>query len=187
VAGSLVDMCLFSKLDVIVLSTDGWGWALTWAQLGVTLLRCYPLTGLAKKQLDKVVTTLGSTVNIATISGLDLAGKGREVVSVHLVGDNLLGVITRKLGELPSRTAVLFLMDPDASYATTFWLEAGIQYCCANVRHQRLGGLTMARLHVGWYEVGGVARLPILGKLPSSPWTSTIPNSAHWGFSRAIC
>jgi len=23
----------------------------------------------------------------------------------------------------------------------------------------------MARLHVGWYKVGGVARLPILGKL----------------------
>jgi len=163
VAGSLVDMCLFSKLDVIVLSMDGWGWALTWAQLGVTSLRCYPLTGLAKEQLDKVVTTLASTVNIATISGLELAGKGREVVSVHLGGDNLLGNILQKLGELPSGTAVLFSMDQ--SYVTTFWSEAGIQYCGAKVRHQWLGGLTMARLHVGWYEVGGVARLPILGKL----------------------
>jgi len=106
---------------------------------------------------------LASTVNIATISGLKLAGKGREVVSVHLGGDNLLGNILQKLGELPSGTAVLFLMDQ--SYVTTFWSEAGIQYCGAKVRHQRLGGLMMARLHVGWYEVGGVARLPILGKL----------------------
>jgi len=93
VAGSLVDMCLFSKWDVIVLSTDGWGWALTWAQLGVTFLRCYLLMRLAEEQLAKVVLVLASTINIVTISGIELAGDGSEVVSFHYGGGNLLDII----------------------------------------------------------------------------------------------
>jgi len=157
VAGSLVDMCLFSELDVIVLSIDGWGWALRWAQLGATSLRCYPLTRMAEEQLAKVVTILASTVNIVTISGIKLAGTGREVVSFHYGGGDLLGTITQKLVELPHGTANLFSVDPP--YVNTFQSEAGIQSCGANLWHQQLGSLMTARLHVGWYEVSGAARL----------------------------
>jgi len=163
VAGSLVDMCLFRKLDVIVLSTDGWGWALTWAQLGVTSLRCYPFTRLAEEQLAKVILVLASTVNIVTISGIKLVGNDRKVISFHYGGGNLLGIITQKLVALPHGAAVLFSMDP--LYVNAFHLEAGIQSCSAELWHQQLGGLTMARLHVGWYKVGEAARLPMLGKL----------------------
>jgi len=163
VTGSLVDMYLFSELEVIVLSTDGWGWALTWAQLGVTTLRCYPLTRLAEEQLAKVVSALASTVNIVIITGVNLVGSGREVVSFHCGGDNLLGVLIQKLAALPHGAAVLFSMDPLCVGA--FHLETGIQSCGAELRHWRLGGLMMARLHLGWYEAGGVAKLPALGKL----------------------
>jgi hypothetical protein len=40
-------MFTYNYLKVKVVSGDGWCWALAWRQLGIAIVNCYALSGLA--------------------------------------------------------------------------------------------------------------------------------------------
>jgi hypothetical protein len=48
-------MHIFCEMKVIVLSDDGWSWALAWAQLGVGLVGCLLLVDVTAMQLESLL------------------------------------------------------------------------------------------------------------------------------------
>jgi hypothetical protein len=63
-AGTFGDLHILQDIEVIVVSCNGWSWALAWAQLGVTRVFCYPLMSLVKKQLLPLISLLNDMVAI---------------------------------------------------------------------------------------------------------------------------
>jgi lipopolysaccharide biosynthesis protein len=71
-------MYVYKELKVLVISDDGWSWALAWRQLWVLIVSCYPLAELASKQILELSRHVPDLINA---QGLD---SQTRIVSVHI-------------------------------------------------------------------------------------------------------
>ena len=147
-AGILGDSYAIQSVKPIVVSCDGWSWALAWAQLGVARILCYPLTSLAKRQLSPLIALLKDTVAIEMHTQLQFEKSPIEVVSFHAGTDTHLDAILRYLETAPTETLCLL----SGTESTFYHLQRHVPntFKTATMRHRRLGGLTTARIQVGW-------------------------------------
>jgi hypothetical protein len=71
-------MYVYKELKVLVISDDGWSWALAWRQLGVLIVSFYPLQELASKQLLEISRNVPGLIKA---QGLD---SQTSIVSGHI-------------------------------------------------------------------------------------------------------
>jgi hypothetical protein len=145
------------QLAVYVVSSGGWSWALAWAQLGVAVIYCLPRNSGAAKELARVrsVKALDGRLEELELgtSLLPLLEKG-AVVSGHLAWEHLAeGESLREqdvwAAILEQRKHVVLLTAPTWSLGAEF-LKSKLAPCVVGLRHDNLGGLTKARITVGW-------------------------------------
>jgi hypothetical protein len=136
-------------LKVIVASSDGWSWVLAWAQLGVANVVCVPLSLEAKDQLTWVIKVLTGTVITLVSSPGGIQSVGSSVISFHQGG--IEGVDRLADFLIANQSALSLLCSFDSMGLNALQRILGFHIEATELRHQRLGGLTTAHLHVGWY------------------------------------
>jgi hypothetical protein len=144
-----------NELNVYVISSGDWSWALAWVQLGVEEVSCVALNQAARSGLDILSNhpTVGRFCKAASLpSRALLCQDSPPLLCGHLddqaaVAEALrstlfdagapwaYGIVTHCLGRASRRRQEALL---------------GKRFDWNEVRHRRLGGLTSARLHVGW-------------------------------------
>ena len=158
-------------LHIYAVSDDGWSWLLAWAQLGVSEIRCVPFTGLAWDQLKALQqhSALGKLIQVVAPENLPLPllspdSQRSVLVCAHLAGsppegerwglmDFLRQQVLQKEGtdfclvSLALSRRPLQLLARKSLGDAMQWRE---------IRHRNLGGLTSARLLVGWGGIQGV-------------------------------
>ena len=133
-------------VNVTIVSDDGWSWALGWGQLGKRKLFCESLTSVSDSNLDELREALSGTLELIT----DYSGDtfdNRKVVCLH-VGSNLSSVMHDCLSLLPRSVCVLGTAHLASLGNVKDLLGPDLHY--EELRHQRLGGLTCARISVFW-------------------------------------
>lgn len=141
------------QLTVYVMSNGDWGWALTWYQMGVTVIRCMALTEEAKIELDKLRSYPRWTMHLQPWEDLGDLPRGPKVVSCHLVkgeGKSKLETLRRcrELASTPD-TVTFASICFGKSWAKTVKETLGKQWHWQTVRHQTIGGLTSAARDLG--------------------------------------
>ena len=182
-SGLLHGLHIFSELKVFVLSNDGWSWVLAWAQLGVLCIRCIPLSEKSLIQLDAVKAVLGGTVEVICSNIDDINVEPSPVVSFHqqgLVGMDRLGSIL-----IAKHSLITLLCSFDSEAGAELREIIDFRICSTELRHRRLGGLTTARLHVGWHPETGVIQ-PGKRRNPTRPLGAFLEPSVklkEWRFA----
>ena len=165
---------LLHDLPVVVASDDGWSWALAWAQLGVQHIRCIPFCDKASQQLEHLLAhpVLARSVRITCTAALaDLPGwrDGPFLLCAHLVppqasanDPSTIQVFWKLLAlfivnGLPDGILRLVSTPVLGHVQSELCDQLGTPYRWQELRHRRLGGLTSARLLVGW--AGGLLGL----------------------------
>jgi hypothetical protein len=169
---------LKSGLRVYVLSQGSWCWALAWAQLGVGLVHCVPLSDAATLSLGLLRSHPPLGVHLALARREDLEEppelSGAAVLCAHLSAtegdvDGLLRIL--QAARARANTPVLLSVNSGPGTSRIRALAGG-GFAWNALRHRSLGGggLTTARLHVAW-SIGpildGVA--PGRRRLPTRP------------------
>jgi hypothetical protein len=149
--GSLGDLLVLQSLEVIVVSCDGWSWALAWAQLGVARITCYPLTSLVKAQLPLLLGLLNDTVAIDTAMQLPSDRDSATVISGHLDSSQQVEAVLTFLGKV-SFDYVTFISGTD-SVLEYIQSQSENRFQTAMMRHRQIGGLTMAQVRIGWSPI----------------------------------
>ena len=138
-------------LHIVVISDDGWSWALAWAQLGVWSIRCVPLVELAAQQLSLLDTHLPQhTVVICRVDELEnLCQVDLEEQPLVVCGHATSAVMEEALTRLPDQAKVLMT----ASYhrPARTGPSSGPPKHRVTLKHRQLGGLTTARLEAHWW------------------------------------
>jgi len=98
-------MHILSELEVMIISVDGWSWALGWAQLGATAVSCLPLTDRAKVNLDVLESAIGGSVQFKQV-----VGTVRGVVCFH-ISSPLEPLLAEYVQSLPETTPILGTAD----------------------------------------------------------------------------
>ena len=83
---SLSSCFSYQFLKVVVLSNDGWSWALAWRQLGVEQVCCFAMSSRAKAQLDSLSVSIGG---LKTVSCIPIK---TEVFSAHISSLNQIWI-----------------------------------------------------------------------------------------------
>ena len=163
-------------LQVYVISDDGWSWALAWAQLGVATIRCVPFSGLALEQLKvlQAHSALGNIVQVVSPGYLNLLPTAPSPEQAHQLALVCAHFATPPDAEedwpaLESFRQALQLREegqgrvlamasiPATQRAVHSRVRAvlGDAVLWQEIRHRNLGGLTSARLLVGWHGARG--------------------------------
>jgi hypothetical protein len=138
---------------VLVISDDGWSWALAWRQLGVLIFSCYPLFELARKQHLELSRHVPGLIKA---QGLD---SQTRIISGHIGSftDHWKEFLTNL--EHPLSQCIILSVIRQISISVTTELtricQGGIHF--QELRHSRLGGLTSARLVLIWGGFGDYA------------------------------
>jgi hypothetical protein len=152
----LYGLHIFSDLKVFILSNDGWSWALAWAQLGVTNVCCIPLSNKSLVQLDEIKAALGDSVDFTCGKVDDINVDDLPIVLFHQQGEKGLDRLAQILD---SEVALITLLCSfDSGSAAALQEVIGFRIHVTELHHWRLGGLTTARIHVGWYPKNGVVQ-----------------------------
>ena len=146
VASFLAKLHIFSSLEVIIMSGDGWSWALAWAQLSVKEVHCCPILVRAMSQLQEMICTQGSLVSFKMVSSLDHAMCQGRLISFHQGANGDSCPLQSVLWQLPPTLGILFTADVSCLDE----IELTLDYDVVELQHWQLGGLTTTRLCVGW-------------------------------------
>jgi hypothetical protein len=166
------------QLSVYVVSTGGWSWALAWAQLGVAVIYCLPRNDVASKELAllrRVEALDARLVEVRLGASLNPELDQGAVVRGHLVWERLeKRALDREqvlwAAIMAQRRHVWLLTAPTKSLGAGFIHHHCTPYV-VDLRHGKLGGLTQARITVGWAGPKGVvgSLYPSLQKNPKRP------------------
>jgi hypothetical protein len=146
-------MYVYKDLKVLVISNDGWSWALAWRQLGVLIVSCYPLSELSSKHLLELSRHVPGLIKA---QGLD---------SQTRIGSGHIGSFTDQWREFltnlehPLSQCIILSVILQSSIAVTTELTRICQgrIHVPELRHSRLGRLTSARLILIWGGFGDYA------------------------------
>jgi hypothetical protein len=147
---------LKTGLHVYVLSLGDWCWALAWAQLGVGSITCIPSNEAAEKALRLLLASPGVGPRLMEASYATFHNQRRlptvSVLCVHL---------DRMSSE--SRELLEYLRTAQQSFGSPAFVSIGFsgdlrevqtllgpQFDWTGLRHRALGGLTNARIQIGW-------------------------------------
>lgn len=145
---------LNSRVSVTVASADGWNWALAWLQIGFTEMICVPIGEKATEQLFSLQQhpTIGPKLVLCRDEMKD--NTTIKILCFHISSSQVLDDIrTGYLLELlqSNKERILFVSVP-----TTKTLPQTVRAALPFVprwhqlRHTSLGGLTTARMYIGW-------------------------------------
>ena len=166
---------LRSAFSIYVLSDDGWSWALAWAQLGVDFICCVPFNGLALDQLKclqnhsalgKLIHLVAPSVPLPVPPSRSTTRReggplSRTLVCGHFGAEPAEGEEDWTMLDLLRQTAGDGGRDPSCVALVSIapnrrHLQARVRDALGpamkwrEIRHRNLGGLSSARLLVGW-------------------------------------
>ena len=138
----------------MVLSESGWGWALSWTQLGVRTLQCVAFSDQSMAYGRQLSVTLGchglglSLSEPHEVSSIFCdVPLSRRVVCGHVPADPGRPFLDF-VGRIHPTVPLLFTLPKDAVHH--FIQRLGGRFCWEELRHRRLGGLTSARVVALW-------------------------------------
>jgi hypothetical protein len=140
-------------LKVTVLSSDGWSWVLGWIQVGIPEVFCSPTTDTATQQLNVLQRhpIIGKKVKIFD----DNKAENKIVICcVHITSiTSLHETLTTHptfLQQHNTRQCTFISHPPSTKLQVAIRNELLPTYNWHQLRHTTLGGLTTARLTIGW-------------------------------------
>jgi hypothetical protein len=164
-------------LHVYVLSMGDWSWALAWAQLGFGPIKCVPLTDEALGQYEvlRAHPSAGRVLELDTLSTLGnrFAGVEQPIVCGHFpLGDTTSEPFVRALKALRGSKGIPKLVSVHSRGTGQGLIRSllGDGFSWNTVHHRALGGLTTARLQLGWSGFPSTAHIaPGQRRLPLRP------------------
>jgi hypothetical protein len=145
------------QLSVYVVSTGGWSWLLAWAQLGVETIHCIAWNAAAATELGPLCEVGDLCPKIVETSWTEAQqhlSKGAAVFSGHLAWANLdegtCESVRQALTKVVSQRRCVWLLTAPRSSPGASFIKDGAVMRTAKLRHCALGGLTQARVLVGW-------------------------------------
>jgi hypothetical protein len=147
---------LKTGLHVYVLSVGDWCWALAWAQLGVDSVACIPINAAAARELAWLRAVPAVGTRLLEFSHLDLE-ESRPLATAALVCGHANGAnedarallhalqSTRQKHDMPTLISV-----GHKTCLRVAQTALGSRFSWTELRHRALGGLTTARVQVGW-------------------------------------
>lgn len=139
-----------------MVSDDGWSWVLAWAQLGVKEVECIALTDRSREQLDQVASVVAETLRVTRreVAGAPTSIPGRKSLLCAHIGEGVCFGVLDWMAQYGA--ARRFLLSSSAKATKRVLAILPADTCCEEVRHRRLGGLTMARTSIYWRGDGCV-------------------------------
>jgi hypothetical protein len=144
-----------NELRVYVLSAGGWGWAIAWAQIGVAAIHCVAITDVAVAELARLAAhpALGSLITQTTVNEArnELAASSNAVLCCHLPETTVLEKWFEPLAA-SSDSPYCILLTAQTGRASQQLHDSylGPHFRWNEIRHRHLGGLTSAKVSVGW-------------------------------------
>jgi hypothetical protein len=162
---------LAHRLTVYVFSLDGWSWAIAWAQLGVGCINCVPLTDTAALQLDELIAepAMAARLRRTPLPESNELGVG-TVFSLHVTASQAAasapewGSLQRTLTETQGAVVQLVTVGSSKAFQEKTWRDLGRSMIWQEMRHRTLGGLTSARVLLGWRGPHSESAKPEPGK-----------------------
>jgi hypothetical protein len=144
-----------NKLRVYVLSAGGWSWVIAWAQIGVAAIHCIATTDEAVAELGKLAAhpVLGSliTQTMANEARSELATAADVVLCCHLPETTALEEWFGPQAALLDSPYCILLSAPMGRPSQQLHDSyLGPHFRWNEIRHRHLGGLTSAKVRVGW-------------------------------------
>jgi hypothetical protein len=175
-------------LQVYILSTGGWSWAVAWGQIGVSSVCCVAATDEAAAELQDLQRhpTLGKLIIVEQLGGL----RARLEASPHAILCCHLGESTAlsdwfypQATHTTSPFCILVSTPAGRSYQHVHNPYLGPFFRWNEIRHRALGGLTNARLQIGWKGPRELPRNmePGRKRLPTRPLARFLEPSVRLG------
>jgi hypothetical protein len=143
---SLSNCFSYQFLKIVVLSDDGWSWALAWRQLGVEQVCFFTMSNRAKAQLDSLSLSIGGLKSVSCIPDKT------EVFSAHIASLNQIWINFFEKLYISLQMRIVCSSSRSSLKGVSAYLEKYVIFTLKHqeLRHRRLGGLTLARLHLIW-------------------------------------
>ena len=143
-------------LDVVVVSEDGWTWLLSWLQVGVQQITCIAIGERALKQLEHLEQSslFGKRIQQKNRNGTDETTINLGILCLHVTSIDFLE--DSQVRELLSSSGGSSGLIPFVTLSSNRALKNEVTKRFPHVqhwqtlRHSALGGLTTARMMVGW-------------------------------------
>jgi hypothetical protein len=162
------------NVQAVVISEDGWSWVLAWLQMGVMNVICQPTSGDASQQLSylKEKPHFKAIITERNASEVIPAPENKiTIIALHLSTLSLLDHLCalRSECERSANAPLVIMVSTNAKGAELLETKTRLaDLRWQELRHTQLGGLTTARVWVGWTGLGtGVS--PGTSKCPKRP------------------
>jgi hypothetical protein len=144
-----------NELRVYVLSAGGWSWAIAWAQIGVPAIHCVATTDAAVAELARLAAhpVLGSLITRTTVNEArdELVTSSNAIMRCHLPETTALEKWFEPQAASPD-SPYCILLSAQIGRASQQLHDSyrGPHFRWNEIRHRHLGGLTSAKVRVGW-------------------------------------
>ena len=142
---------LEESLTVLIVSVDGWMWALSWLQIGILTVFCLPVGEKAEKQLLGLQKHPDFGKRIRTLINGDVE-KRKDKITINCIHLSAFDLFSRQaLEKFMNMEGIHFISTPPVSILQEQVRQhLGPSYHWHTFRHTSLGGLTSARVGIGW-------------------------------------
>jgi hypothetical protein len=147
------------NLHVVVISADGWDWAIAWLQSGISEVHCKPLNALAEQQLKSLMDCAMFGVSLVPVVAIEPTTTGSlnkiTIYCTHIHSLTSLEAFACSFDFITAKTKHQHIMTT-VSVGGNGHLCKQVQHALKegfvwqSLRHVTLGGLTSARLLIGW-------------------------------------
>jgi hypothetical protein len=142
-------------LQVYVLSTGGWSWVVAWGQIGVSSVSCVAATEEAARELKELQThpVLGKAITVEQLEKVRecLEATPHAILCCHLGDSTALSDWFRpQLASMTNSYFTLITTPAGRVYPRLHDPYLGPHFRWNEIRHRAMGGLTSAKLRIGW-------------------------------------
>jgi hypothetical protein len=164
-------MYVYKDLKVLVISNDGWSWALAWRQLGVLIVSFYPLQELASKQLLEISRNVPGLIKA---QGLD---SQTIIVSGHIGSftDHWKEFLTNLEHQLSQCIILSVIRQSSISVTTELTRICQGRIHVQELRHSCLGRLTSFSEGLGRSNVHLLVRIRYDSLASDTPQDKLVP------------
>ena len=135
---------VYRHLQVTVTSDDGWCWALEWQKLGVLIMGCIHLMDIASFQLGVLSNYVDGIQAVLQVQHLNEHISG----NVHMLNDIWISFFSKIYILITNRLVFLACRVTFRNSFTIFQSKVQVSLFHQELRHQRIGGLRLARIHI---------------------------------------